>query len=104
MTSDTPGMPTSAAEVTNVSPHGLWILLGERELFAPFTEFPWFRDATIAQLTYIEWPSPNHLYWPALDIDLAVDSLVHPATYPLMSRSGLSARVAEDISSRPNSS
>ncbi|HQW67269.1 MAG TPA: DUF2442 domain-containing protein [Gemmatimonadales bacterium] len=89
-------MPISAAEVTNVSPHGLWILLGERECFAPFTDFPWFRDATIAQLTQVEWPSPNHLYWPALDIDLAVDSLAHPAAYPLMSRSGSNARVAED--------
>jgi hypothetical protein len=95
MSSNTPGKHTLAAEVTNVSPHGLWILLGDRELFAAFTDFPWFRDATIAQLTQVEWPSPNHLYWPALDIDLAVESLEHPAAYPLVSRSVPKARVAE---------
>jgi hypothetical protein len=95
MTSDTPGKPISVAEVTNISPQGLWLLLGDRELFASFTDFPWFRNATIAELTHVEWPSPNHLYWPALDLDLAVDSLAHPAAYPLMSRSGPNARVAE---------
>jgi hypothetical protein len=31
-------------------------------------------------------PSPHHLYWPDLDIDLAVDSLDHPERYPLVSR------------------
>ena len=35
------GQDTSAAEVTNVSAHGFWILLAEEELFVPFAEFPW---------------------------------------------------------------
>ena len=47
------GKRTSVVEVTNVSPHGLWLLLGERELFLPFDKFPWFRDAPIAKL--FEW-------------------------------------------------
>jgi hypothetical protein len=38
-------------------------------------EFPWFRQATIEQLTTIEWPSPDHLYWPLLDVDLSVASI-----------------------------
>jgi hypothetical protein len=32
-------------EVSNISPHGLWLLLGDAELFASFSEFPRFRDA-----------------------------------------------------------
>jgi hypothetical protein len=31
-------------------------------------------------------PSAHHLYWPQLDIDLAVESIIHPERYPLMSR------------------
>lgn len=88
MTSDTPGMPILAAEVTNVSAHGFWLLLGAQELFVPFAEFPWFRDASIAQITTVERPSQDHLRWPALDIDLAVGSLLHPDDYPLISRMG----------------
>ncbi len=86
MTSARHGRSTLEVEVTNVSPHGFWLLTGEDERFVPFREFPWFRDATIAQLTDVERPSPHHLYWPDLDVDLAVDSLDHPERYPLVSQ------------------
>ena len=81
------GQPTLAVEVTNVSTHGFWLLLGAEELFVPFAEFPWFRDAPIGKLTQVELPSLHHLYWPALDIDLAVASIRDPAKFPLISRS-----------------
>ena len=79
------GQSTSTAEVTNVSAHGFWILLADEELFVPFAEFPWFRNATIGAITRIEWPSLNHLYWPDLDIDLSVESIRHPDQFPLVS-------------------
>lgn len=80
------GQSTSAAEVTNVSAHGFWILLADEELFVSFAEFPWFLSATIGALTHLEWPSANHLYWPELDIDLSVESIRHPEQFPLVSR------------------
>lgn len=86
MKSVVPGQSTSQVEVTNVSPHGFWILIGEQELFAPFKEFPWFKDASIGEITRVELPSPYHLYWPDLDVDLAVESLTHPERYPLVSQ------------------
>ena len=75
-----------AAEVTNVSAHGFWVLLADEELFVPFTEFPWFQDASIRAITHMQWLSPNHLYWPDLDVDLAVDSIRHPDRFPLVAR------------------
>lgn len=81
-----PEQGTSAAEVTNVSRHGFWLLLDGEELHVPFTEFPWFRTATIEQITTVEWPSPDHLYWPLLDADLSVASIRNPAAFPLMSK------------------
>lgn len=80
------GRRTLEVEVTNVSPSGVWLLLDGRELFAAFRDFPWFADSTIEQLTNVERPSPHHLYWPAIDVDLAVESLNHPERYPLVSR------------------
>ncbi len=88
MTSAVLGKGTSAVEVTNVSKHGFWLLLGGEELFVPFATFPWFRDAPIGKLTEVELPSPHHLYWPALDVDLAVASIRHPEQFPLVSRAG----------------
>jgi len=80
------GLATSPVEVTNVSPHGFWLLTGERELFLPFGDFPWFRDASIRAIANVQLPSPHHLYWPDLDIDLAVASIEHPEEYPLVSQ------------------
>ena len=77
------GTTTSAPEVTHVSPHGLWLLLGDEELLMPFEHFPWFKKATIEQISQVEWPTPNHLYWPQLDIDLCVDSIRDPLAFPL---------------------
>ncbi len=85
MTSEQPGSSTLAVEVGNVTRQGFWLLLDGRELFLPFEQFPWFRDASIAGLTAIERPSAHHLYWPELDIDLAVESIDHPDRYPLIS-------------------
>ena len=81
-----PGRATSAAEVTHVSRHGFWLLLGEEELLLPFTDFPWFRQATIEQLLDVQWPTPDHLYWPQLDVDLSVQSIRAPSEFPLVSR------------------
>lgn len=94
MKSVQPGENTLDVEVTNVSQHGFWILIGDREVFASFTDFPWFEQASIRQITTVKLPSPHHLYWPELDVDLAVDSLDHPDRYPLVSRSQLRGKQA----------
>ncbi|MDQ2891033.1 MAG: DUF2442 domain-containing protein [Gemmatimonadota bacterium] len=81
-----PGHVISAAEVTHVSRQGFWLLLGDEELLVPFADFPWFRDATIGQLDAVERPSPDHLYWPELDVDLSVSSIRSHDDFPLISR------------------
>jgi hypothetical protein len=91
--SGTDGMNTSIVELSNVSAHGIWLLIDDGELFLPYDEFPWFRDATIAQLSSIERPTSDALRWPDLDVDLAIDSIEHPDRYPLIWRPA--ARVRE---------
>lgn len=81
------GKRTSKVELSNVSLHGFWLLIGEREWFLSLKDFPWFEDASIRALAKIELPNPHHLYWPELDVDLAVESIEHPERYPLVSRS-----------------
>ena len=80
------GQSISPVELTNVSPHGFWLFVGERELFLPFEQFPWFREASVREITNGQLPSPHHVYWPDLDIDLAVESIEHPEKYPLVSQ------------------
>ena len=89
------GMSTSTVALSNVSAQGLWLLVDEQELYLPFDEFPWFREATIAQLSQIERPKRGHLRWPDLDADLSVDSIEPPERYPLVSGAGSRVRERE---------
>jgi len=94
------GKSTWAAEVTNVSANGLWMLIDGEELFLAFDHFPWFREATIGQILEVERPARHHLYWPKLDVDLEVDSIRHPEKYPLMSRVRSKASAVKEPAAR----
>jgi hypothetical protein len=93
MKSATRGKPISVVEVTNVSKHGFWLVLGGHERFLAFEHFPWFRDVSIGQLCNVELPHPHHLYWPELDVDVAVESIDHPDRFPLVSRARPNKRI-----------
>lgn len=86
MKSEKLGKRTSGVEITNVSKHGFWLFIGDKERFVAFDRFPWFRDAPIGQLLNVELPSAHHLHWPDLDVDIAVDSIDYPERYPLLSK------------------
>ncbi len=78
------GRNASKPEVTNISLHGFWILVSEKEYFLPFTSFPWFRQAKIDDILNVKLFSNQHLYWPALDIDLTIDIIENPDKFPLV--------------------
>ncbi len=62
------------------------MLIDGRELFLPFEDFPWFKQATVEAVLRLERPTPGHLRWPDLDVDLALNSNEHPERYPLKSK------------------
>lgn len=81
-----PGTNTSRAEVKSVTSDGFSLALEGEELFVAFADFPWFKDVPAAKLSHVELPHPGHLYWPELDVDLAVESIRSPAKFPLVSK------------------
>jgi len=87
MNSETLGSNISEPEVTHISKHGFWLLLNDQELFLPFNEFPWFKEATVSAILNVECLQPHHLYWPNLDVDLSVESIEQPEKFPLVARS-----------------
>lgn len=84
MNYETIGIRTSDVEVTDVSPFGIWLLLRGKEYFLSFKDFPWFQDAPVKDVFHAQMESENHLRWPDLDIDLTVESIQDPGTYPLV--------------------
>ncbi len=77
------GESTSTAEVTHIDGMGFWVLVGSKEHYLSFSDFPWFLDASIKSISHVERVSANHLYWPDLDVDLTVDMIDNPEAYPL---------------------
>jgi len=73
-------------EVTNISVHGFWLLLGENEFFLPFNDFPWFKDARISEISDVSLLNDQHLFWEKLDIDLTLNMIQNPQNYPLISK------------------
>ena len=84
MTSLTRGAGTSQVEVGNIGPHGLWLLVDDKEYFLPYEGFPWFRKATVDQIVDVELLHGDHLHWPALDVDLSLESLAQLESFPLI--------------------
>ena len=83
---NTLAVDSSAIEVSLVSNQGFWLLAADEELFLSYVDFPWFKEATIAQITNVQRPSADHLYWPSLDVDLSVESVRDPSKFPLVSK------------------
>ena len=86
MRSKSTGTGTSGVEILNVTPHGFWLMVREREYFLSFEDFPWFRAATLDQLFEVELFHEAHLYWPGLDVDLDLDRIESPEKYPLIAQ------------------
>jgi hypothetical protein len=81
-----PANPTYSIEVSAVTRNGIWLLLGDEELFLPFDDFPWFRSAPATAIFQVERPLAHHLYWPELDVDLDVASIRRPTDFLLVAQ------------------
>ena len=86
MRSSSAGAATSRAEVVNIDRFGFWIIVDRVEHFLSLDEFPWFRKATLEQILDVELLHDDHLRWPGLDVDLCLDSIEHPESFPLVYR------------------
>ena len=65
MKSGKPGKTTSPVAVQHISDHGFWLFVEAtvREYFLPFSEFPWFKQATIADILAVEIERDHILHW-----------------------------------------
>ena len=85
MKSETLGADISEVEVTQISKHGIWLLLQGKEHLLSFEDFPWFKEASVSAIQNVELLNEHNLYWPDLDVDLARESITNPKDFPLLS-------------------
>ncbi len=78
------GSDTSAPEITHISSHGFWLFAGGKEYFLDYAHFPWFRHATVAQISDFECHHNRIFTWPDLEVDLDLERIEHPERFPLV--------------------
>ena len=83
MTSKTLGKNISELEVTNISKHGFWLFVKDKECFLSYREYPWFKNAKLTDILDVKLLHRSHLYWAKLDVDLELSALEEPPRYPL---------------------
>ena len=86
MKSQEPGKDISAAEILNISVHGVWVYVDGKKYFLSYQDYPWFENAKVSEIHNLRLLHGHHLYWPDLDVDLELASLEHPKNYPLIYR------------------
>lgn len=84
MSSSQPGTNISEVEVTHIDRHGLWLLVSGGEYFLPYTEYPWFKEAKVSEILDVTLLHQGHLFWKRLDVDLSINMLQEPESYPLI--------------------
>ena len=70
----------------NITKFGIWLYCKNQEFFLAYTEYPFFKNATIKNIYNLKLLHKTHLYWPALDIDLDIKILENPHHFPLIAK------------------
>jgi len=88
-------------EVANISPFGVWVLASGHEYFLDHRNFPWFKGAAVEDVLNVESPRAGYLRWPALDVDLHLESIDSPEQFPLVARTKAHNKKAVRRTKRP---
>ncbi|MBQ7443431.1 MAG: DUF2442 domain-containing protein [Bacteroidaceae bacterium] len=63
---------------------GIMLSVDGHDYFLSYNRVPWMRDASINNVLNVRKSGRNAIEWPALEIDLEIESLKHPERYPLV--------------------
>ena len=84
MDSSKSGISTSECNVTGINDLGFWVLVKDKEYFIPFSDYPGFKDSSVNHILNIRFYPPSQLHWIDIDMDIELNSLANPESYPLI--------------------
>jgi len=79
----TNGINTSV-KVHSIVANGITIEAQGSTYFLPYNSNPWFENAKVSDVFNVEPVGKNGIRWDTLDVDLSIESLIHPEKYPLI--------------------
>lgn len=75
---------TTSVSVLMINSQGLMLSVLGNDYFVSYNRLPWLQDARVADVLNVRMSGKHAIEWPALDIDLEVESLQHPERFPLV--------------------
>ena len=75
---------STSVSVLMINGQGIMISVGGQDYFLSYNRIPWMRDASINDVLNVQMCGNEAIEWPALNVDLEIDSLRHPERYPLL--------------------
>lgn len=76
----------TSASVLMINGQGILLSVCGQDYFLSYNRIPWMRNASINEVLDVRMCGRNAIEWPALDIDLEIESLRYPERYPLLIR------------------
>lgn len=67
-----------------INSQGIMLSVLGNDYFLSYNRIPWLKDARISDVLNVEISGRSAIAWPALDVDLEIESLKHPERYPLL--------------------
>ena len=74
----------TSVSVLMINGQGIMITVGGRDYFLSYNRIPWMREASIKDVLNVQMCGDEAIEWPALDVDLEIESLRYPERYPLL--------------------
>ena len=74
----------TSVSVLMINGQGIMITVGGQDFFLSYNRIPWMREASIKDVLNVQMCGDEAIEWPALDVDLEIESLRHPERYPLL--------------------
>ncbi|GHT33642.1 hypothetical protein FACS189434_08290 [Bacteroidia bacterium] len=81
--STTNGTNTSV-KVQAIVANGITVEAQGNTYFLPYNTNPWFENAKVVDVFNVEPVGHSGIRWKALDVDLAIESMIYPEKYPLI--------------------
>ena len=71
-------------KVRSIMPDGIFLSVYENDYYLSYNRLPWFRNAKLSDIFNVSMMGDDAIRWEALDVDLEIESLIHPEKYPLV--------------------
>ena len=80
---------TGSVSVRSIMPDGIFLSVYGNDYYLSYNRLPWFRDAKLSDIFNVSMMGDDAIRWEARDVDLEIDSLMHPEKYPLVMKRSL---------------